>query len=125
MKKVFVLLFVLLLFSLLFLKEQPKKEHTEAVYSFLPLCGSSCRVVNHTYYTLCYNEKHEQAAWVYYVLSDSMIAGNAVRSEEHTSELQSRRNIVCRLLLEKKKKNINNKIIQHVITHVNDVCVDS
>ena len=29
----------------------------------------------------------------------------AVRSEEHTSELQSRRNLVCRLLLEKKKKN--------------------
>src|SRR5690349_25165928 len=27
-----------------------------------------------------------------------------VRSEEHTSELQSRRDIVCRLLLEKKKK---------------------
>ena len=28
----------------------------------------------------------------------------ATRSEEHTSELQSRRNLVCRLLLEKKKK---------------------
>src|SRR5215469_17189459 len=28
------------------------------------------------------------------------------RSEEHTSELQSRRDLVCRLLLEKKKKNI-------------------
>src|SRR5690349_23005022 len=27
-----------------------------------------------------------------------------VRSEEHTSELQSRRELVCRLLLEKKKK---------------------
>src|SRR6266496_533997 len=27
------------------------------------------------------------------------------RSEEHTSELQSRRDLVCRLLLEKKKKN--------------------
>ena len=27
-----------------------------------------------------------------------------VRSEEHTSELQSRTNLVCRLLLEKKKK---------------------
>src|SRR5690349_22872069 len=27
----------------------------------------------------------------------------AVRSEEHTSELQSRRDLVCRLLLEKKK----------------------
>src|SRR5437899_9244803 len=33
------------------------------------------------------------------------------RSEEHTSELQSLRHLVCRLLLEKKKKNkkINNK----------------
>src|SRR5690606_28004822 len=28
------------------------------------------------------------------------------RSEEHTSELQSRENLVCRLLLEKKKPNI-------------------
>src|SRR5690606_7631813 len=30
-----------------------------------------------------------------------------VRSEEHTSELQSRENLVCRLLLEKKKKKQN------------------
>src|SRR5690606_40547668 len=30
---------------------------------------------------------------------------NTGRSEEHTSELQSRENLVCRLLLEKKKKN--------------------
>src|SRR2546430_6126888 len=29
------------------------------------------------------------------------------RSEEHTSELQSQSNLVCRLLLEKKKKQIN------------------
>src|SRR5690349_23024970 len=29
---------------------------------------------------------------------------NTLRSEEHTSELQSRRDLVCRLLLEKKKK---------------------
>src|SRR5690349_23073915 len=29
---------------------------------------------------------------------------DAPRSEEHTSELQSRRDLVCRLLLEKKKK---------------------
>src|SRR2546426_2822677 len=32
----------------------------------------------------------------------------AVRSEEHTSELQSPCNLVCRLLLEKKKKNRQN-----------------
>src|SRR2546430_3979172 len=31
----------------------------------------------------------------------------AQRSEEHTSELQSQSNLVCRLLLEKKKKNEN------------------
>src|SRR3989442_9662699 len=30
--------------------------------------------------------------------------GNGARSEEHTSELQSRPHLVCRLLLEKKKK---------------------
>src|SRR2546430_10176727 len=31
-------------------------------------------------------------------------AGGVLRSEEHTSELQSQSNLVCRLLLEKKKK---------------------
>src|SRR2546427_3354083 len=31
----------------------------------------------------------------------------SVRSEEHTSELQSQSNLVCRLLLEKKKKKMN------------------
>src|SRR5690554_7762545 len=36
------------------------------------------------------------------VFEDKM-ASNGIRSEEHTSELQSRPHIVCRLLLEKKK----------------------
>src|SRR3712207_8425801 len=36
-------------------------------------------------------------------------AGGRTRSEEHTSELQSRQYLVCRLLLEKKKnKSLNN-----------------
>src|SRR2546429_2977541 len=34
-----------------------------------------------------------------------LIASQALRSEEHTSELQSRLHLVCRLLLEKKKYN--------------------
>src|SRR2546430_9188954 len=38
-------------------------------------------------------------------------AGPLARSEEHTSELQSQSNLVCRLLLEKKKKKIQNKIM--------------
>src|SRR5688572_32072608 len=32
------------------------------------------------------------------------VSANEIRSEEHTSELQSQSNLVCRLLLEKKKK---------------------
>src|SRR5262245_64655682 len=39
----------------------------------------------------------------------------ARRSEEHTSELQSLRHLVCRLLLEKKKKKIT--YIRYVKTH--------
>src|SRR2546422_5704201 len=38
----------------------------------------------------------------------SSIRSSSARSEEHTSELQSRLHLVCRLLLEKKKKNIEN-----------------
>src|SRR2546429_5912871 len=38
-----------------------------------------------------------------YLVSHLALAGNGARSEEHTSELQSRLHLVCRLLLEKKK----------------------
>src|SRR5690606_40450705 len=41
-----------------------------------------------------------------------------IRSEEHTSELQSRENLVCRLLLEKKKKKKKTEI-QKNITKIN------
>src|SRR5690554_6985953 len=44
-------------------------------------------------------QQFEQALHVYQGLADF-----PVRSEEHTSELQSRPHLVCRLLLEKKKK---------------------
>src|SRR5690349_23962573 len=36
----------------------------------------------------------------------------AARSEEHTSELQSRRDLVCRLLLEKKNNSKNKRLIK-------------
>src|SRR5690349_23146970 len=35
------------------------------------------------------------------------------RSEEHTSELQSRRDLVCRLLLEKKKKDTTTSYVKN------------
>src|SRR2546430_7211577 len=49
--------------------------------------------------------------------------GISRRSEEHTSELQSQSNLVCRLLLEKKKKNQTRKtrprsLGEHTNSHV-------
>src|SRR2546422_5117261 len=40
---------------------------------------------------------------------------DAERSEEHTSELQSRLHLVCRLLLEKKKLNSTHKLISRIM----------
>src|SRR6266700_8031042 len=37
--------------------------------------------------------------------------GHPGRSEEHTSELQSRENLVCRLLLEKKKRHESPRVV--------------
>src|SRR5690554_6968540 len=41
---------------------------------------------------------------------ERLMQGRTTRSEEHTSELQSRPHLVCRLLLEKKKKKKKKKI---------------
>src|SRR2546427_7336098 len=41
----------------------------------------------------------------------------AKRSEEHTSELQSQSNLVCRLLLEKKKKIHKRNVYTVMVTH--------
>src|SRR5437879_8043639 len=47
------------------------------------------------------------------------VAGRAVRSEEHTSELQSPMYLVCRLLLEKKKETSNGlQITKFSLRHV-------
>src|SRR2546430_11589654 len=45
----------------------------------------------------------------------------STRSEEHTSELQSQSNLVCRLLLEKKKKK---NVYIHRDYNIRTVCVD-
>src|SRR5205814_4069758 len=53
-------------------------------------------------------------------------AGSWSRSEEHTSELQSLRHIVCRLLLEKKDKLIaivRRDRVLSIVTHINAPCI--
>src|SRR5436305_3330727 len=50
--------------------------------------------------------------------------GDRGRSEEHTSELQSRPHLVCRLLLEKKKKKKQSKIsTKKNITHYSKIYI--
>src|SRR5688572_32715731 len=43
-----------------------------------------------------------------------------MRSEEHTSELQSQSNVVCRLLLEKKKRKPKNNNLYLIDYHLHD-----
>src|SRR5947199_3038301 len=51
-----------------------------------------------------------QACWAMLRACGGRTMCRAVRSEEHTSELQSLRHLVCRLLLEKKKKKIRERL---------------
>src|SRR2546427_7558880 len=48
---------------------------------------------------------HAVAAVRNHLGEEAFVSAWTERSEEHTSELQSQSNLVCRLLLEKKKKN--------------------
>src|SRR2546430_12992733 len=72
--------------------------------------------------------QHHQALLVFYRLGEAHAVGfpfgdvqqprvrlihRRIRSEEHTSELQSQSNLVCRLLLEKKKNNTSHSHVLH------------
>src|SRR5690554_7291838 len=64
---------------------QNYQKRVDSQYPNAPLCSSNEKLfINITYYSY-----------------------HLPRSEEHTSELQSRPHLVCRLLLEKKKKKTN------------------
>src|SRR5690349_24206488 len=49
------------------------------------------------------------------ILATKLLLDKEIRSEEHTSELQSRRDLVCRLLLEKKKQKKTKNDYKHMI----------
>src|SRR2546428_1001622 len=53
---------------------------------------------------------------VFSSVSPSCVTEEKTRSEEHTSELQSRSDLVCRLLLEKKKKKITTCPLNSTVT---------
>jgi endonuclease G, mitochondrial len=52
-----------------------------ATNDFLPVPTKN--TIRHTYFTLSYNEKNEQANWVYYVLTDDMVNSNIAERGNH------------------------------------------
>src|SRR5690606_41020550 len=75
----------------------------------------ACRRLKQQYQQLVDEIEHPRDPWVFDIEKANRpiefierfckhSKGKWARSEEHTSELQSRENLVCRLLLEKKKK---------------------
>src|SRR5438445_1818612 len=71
--------------------------YTLSLHDALPISG-----------LILLDEKGKPTAWTAYAWSNggsaAIVLRDPKRSEEHTSELQSRQYLVCRLLLEKKKK---------------------
>src|SRR3712207_7438507 len=69
---------------------------------------------------ICTMNWYRAVNWNKYFIEPGDHAGametSAMRSEEHTSELQSRQYLVCRLLLEKKKNNDS----QYIYVHYNN-----
>lgn len=47
-----------------------------------PLAVADNQIIKHKSFTLSYNEKHEQADWVYYLLTKKMINGNVERTDD-------------------------------------------
>src|SRR5258708_18808973 len=64
-------------------------------------------------------------AWAAAWFSGAFMGISGQRSEEHTSELQSPDHLVCRLLLEKKKKEYTKKIGDVTVLHTQAICLRS
>src|SRR5207247_9733234 len=101
----------------LYLSHTPSttQTYTLSLHDALPISGAMRNATKTTFAPIFQQPMalgtrcHQLAMYVVFesplqMLSDS--PSNYLRSEEHTSELQSRVDLVCRLLLEKKKKTI-------------------
>src|SRR5256885_5203741 len=78
-------------------------------------CGQGCVQRAHA----CTSEGPATADWPLAVLAFAAAPAPRRRSEEHTSELQSPCNLVCRLLLEKKKKRRHSQLFKYRSTQSN------
>src|SRR5438270_11319910 len=84
----FYILFISLIFIFFFNDTATTEIYTLSLHDALPI---SRRRISHRI------RRNWGSGWIFF-------KSTSFRSEEHTSELQSQSNLVCRLLLEKKKK---------------------
>jgi endonuclease G, mitochondrial len=65
----------------------PLFSQSDSTFNYLPVSFCDQRI-EHTHFTLCFSEEHEQAAWVAYRLTPAMINGPASRSDKFKSDTQ-------------------------------------
>src|SRR3712207_7066210 len=83
-------------YTTLFRSADPDVVRTALVRGAFEFQGQKCSAASRAYV----------ARSVWNAMRDDFLAEVEARSEEHTSELQSRQYLVCRLLLEKKKHTV-------------------
>src|SRR5699024_12728408 len=88
-----------LLFSILFFftDTATTEIYTLSLHDALPICLGARELISRPNF-------HSVTQFTNDMVAIQLSIINTIRSEEHTSELQSRFDLVCRLLLEKKKK---------------------
>src|SRR5687768_17849157 len=92
--------------SYLYVDPSPTAIYTLSLHDALPICISSCvaSLMRSTLTPRSNAKRRPNSTATKSAMCTAAVASrSAVRSEEHTSELQSRLHLVCRLLLEKKK----------------------
>src|SRR5690348_17703053 len=103
-----------------FIKDtQPTKSYTLSLPAALPFCSrasalatrrsNSCRTTPKANPASSWEPRARRCSHPRSVAYRHPASSSAVRSEEHTSELQSPVHLVCRLLLEKKKIDISDQ----------------
>src|SRR5262249_61822970 len=94
--------------SFLFFNDPATTEiSTLSLHDALPICGQAELGAN------LLQPSHQKRALVHPLLDRAKRVLDGLRSEEHTSELQSLTNLVCRLLLEKKKNIAYSDVTYH------------
>src|SRR5439155_22773185 len=103
----FLLLLLFLFFFFFFNDTSTTEIYTLSLYDALPIWICAC-ISRATESGERRSSSLELSSPFAMIGKASMEQDERRRSEEHTSELQSRGHLVCRLLLEKKKKKLNN-----------------